>query len=231
MRKLLIVDASKPFTDALTDVLKNEFDLQICHDGENALKMLLSFQPDVLVLNLMLPYKDGLTLLRESAHRPKIILAVTPYINAYIEQVAAGLGVQYLMIMPTVNALRVQLMDMVTTAVPLKETLTGQTAVHLHILNFPTHLDGYQQLCVGIPILAREPSLRLSKELYPAIAEYFGLPDPRTVEHSIRKAIASAWAHKDSAVWAKYFPPRPDGVIPCPSNKAFLCRVAELLEL
>ena len=230
MHKLLIVDASESFTDALTDVFKNEFDLQICHDGETALEQLLSFQPEVLILNLMLPFKDGLTVLQESAHRPRVILAVCPYVNTYIEQAAINLGVQFIMIMPTVNALRVRLMDMIATIAP-KSDPSNQTQVHLHILNFLTHLDGYHQLCIGIPIFAKNPNMRLSKELYPAIAAHFGYPDARTVEHSIRKAIEAAWTCKNTAVWAKYFPPKSDGTIPCPTNKEFISHVAEMLEL
>lgn len=231
MRKLLIADSSEPFTDALEEVFRNEFDLQICQDGETALEKLLTFQPDVLILNLMLPFKDGLTVLQESAYKPGVILAICPYVNAYIEQVATSLGVQYIMIMPTVNALRVRLMDMIATAVSPKANLSDQTVVHLHILNFSTHLDGYHQLCVGIPIFAQNPNMRLSKELYPAIAEHFGLPDARTVEHSIRKAITSAWSSRTDTVWAKYFLPKPDGTIPCPSNKEFIARLAEMLDL
>lgn len=231
MRKLLIADASEPFTDGLRAVLKSEFQLQICHDGESALELLLSFRPDVLILNLMLPYKDGLTVLQESSHKPEIILAVTPFLNAYVEQAAASLGIQYLMIMPTVSALRVRLMDMIANTAAPKESLSSQVSVHLHALNFRPHLDGYQQLCVGLPILAQNPNLRLSKELYPAIAQYFQLADSRTVEHSIRKAIHSAWKNRNPLVWEKYFPPRPDGTLPCPSNKTFLCRMAEFLNL
>ena len=133
--------------------------------------------------------------------------------------------------MPKVNALRVRLMDMIAAAANSQESPPAQTVVHLHTLGFLTHLDGYQQLCVGIPLFAQNPGIRLTKELYPAIASQTGSPDGRTVEHSIRKAIAAAWARKDPAVWAKYFPPNSDGAIPCPTNKEFICRMAELLKL
>lgn len=231
MQKLLIVDGSEPFTDALREVFRGEFDLRICRDGETALEELLTFRPDILVINLMLPFKDGLTVLQESAHRPQVILAVCPYTNAYIEEAAADLGVQYIMLMPTVSSLRVRLMDMVATTVLPKSDLTRQSTVHLHILSFQTHLDGYQQLRYGLPIFARNPGIRLSKELYPAIAEHFSLPDPRTVEHSIRIAIESAWRHRDPAVWAKYFPPGPNNSVTCPTNKAFFSCLAQQLEL
>lgn len=231
MHKLLIADPSEPFSEALEAVLKNEFDLQICHDGDSALEALLTFQPDILILNFMLPFKDGLTLLQQSAHRPRIILAIAPYVSPYIEQSAAALGVQYIMIMPTVSTLRVRLMDILTSTCSPAGDLSAQTLLLLHTLNFPTHLDGYRHLCVGIPIFAENPDMRLSKELYPAIAAHFGSPDPRTVEHSIRKAIASAWASRDPRIWVKYFPPNADGTVDCPSNKAFISRLSAMLKL
>ncbi len=231
MYKLLIADSSEPYTDALQAILEREFDLRICQDGETALEQLLDFRPDALIVNLMLPFKDGLTVLQESAHRPRVILAITPFVNDYIQRVAENLGVQYMMIMPTVNSLRVRLMDLIATTIAPKEDLNAQAAVLLHSLNFLPHLDGYQQLCVGIPIFASNPGMRLSKELYPRIAAHFHLPDARTVEHSIRKAIASAWVRKDLSVWSKFFPTNESGEMPCPTNKEFIAHVAEFLEL
>jgi len=227
--KLLIADASEPYTDALEAIFKNEFDLRICHDGESALETLLTFQPDALVINFQLPYKDGLTVLQQSAHRPRVIIGLAPFVSPYMEQAIVNAGVQYVMIMPKVECLRVRLMDMLATMTEEKKDLSGQTALHLHMLNFRTHLDGYHQLCIGVPLFFRNPDICLSKELYPAIAAELGLPDPRTVEHSIRKAIEDAWYHRDPAVWAGFFPPNAAGKIPCPSNKKFFTAIAEKL--
>lgn len=224
MLKLLVADMSPEFTDALENTLGSEFEMQICHDGETALELLHYFQPDVLVLNLVLPFKDGLTVLQESTHKPRVILAVTHILPPYAQQRALDLGVQYIMFTPRISALRVRLMDLIAENQP-KEG--GRTAVHLHALGFRTNLDGYRQLCVGIPIFAQNPGMLLSKELYPAIALVFCLPDPRTVEHSIRKAITDAWAHRDIIVWEKYFP----GACEAPTNKAFISRLAEMSEL
>lgn len=230
MYKLLIADPSEAYTDALEETFRHEFDLMICHDGETALELLYSFQPDVLILNLSLPYKDGLTVLQQAAHHPKVILAISPIINPYVEQVSVHLGIQYIMIMPTVASLRVRLMDMIATTISPKPDLTAQTVVHLHTLGFHTHLDGYRQLCIGLPLFADNPGIRLSKELYPAISDQLGHMDPRSVEHSIRKSIENAWSQRDTLVWIKYFPGH-TAERRCPSNKEFLSRIAEMLEL
>lgn len=230
MLKLLIADPSEGVTDILAEIFRNDFDLRICHDGESALETLNAFQPDALLINLQLAYKDGLTVLQESAHRPKVILASVPYMNPYLEAKAIEVGIQYVQFSPTTQSQRVRLMDMITTTLTDKNDLEAQTRLHLHILNFRTHLDGYKQLRIAIPMYAADPRILLSKELYPRIADCCDLPDPRTVEHSMRKAIEDAWRHKKQATWAGYFPTKSDGTIPCPTNKTFLAGVADKLE-
>lgn len=229
MYKLLIADASEPYTDALADVFQNEFQLKICHNGKSALEALLSFAPDILILNLMLPLKDGFSVLRESAHRPRVILAISPFFNAYIEQSAIHLGIHCVAVMPTISSLRAQLMDLIANFIAPVQDPNAQVLVHLHTLGFQTHLDGYRQLCIGIPLFAATIGMRLSKELYPAIAKLLGDLDARSVEHSIRKAIENAWARRDIPVWAKYFPGHAVEHR-CPSNKEFISRIAEMLE-
>ena len=228
MQRLLIVDASQAYTDALEGTLKNEFEILVSHDGEDALQKLNAFQPDALVINLMLPHKDGLAILNESQHRPRIILAITTIVTPYIEYAACSAGVQFLMITPTVSSLRARLLDMVDC--PLQEDPVAQIIAHLRILKFPTHLTGYRQLYMAISIYAHNPNILLSKELYPAVAQYFELSDARAVEHSIRQIIDAAWKRRDPVVWAKYFPPAPDGYFPRPTNKAFISTIANRLK-
>ena len=231
MRRLLIADASEAYTSALQESFQSEFELMLCHDGETALETLHSFRPDALILNLMLPYKDGLTVLQESRHRPQVILAYSTFINEYIQQTACGLGIQYLMLLPTVNALRVRLIDMIGANLSDRKDPSIQIATHLHILNFPTHLDGYHQLGIAIAMFAQNPSMLLSKELYPAIARHLGTIDGRAVEHSIRKAIFVAWKRMDPLVWAEYFLPAQDGTLLRPTNKEFISTIANRLTL
>lgn len=232
MLRLLIVDSSEPYTSILTEVLSPEFEICSCSDGETALELLLSFKPDVLIINLHLPFKDGLTVLQETAWKPRIILAITSVLNQYIERRIVDLGVTYTMITPSINALRVRLMDMVfhPEEVTSKPDLQAQTATHLHILGMPAHLDGYRLLIIGIPIFCKDPHQKITKELYPSIASIIN-KDGRSVEHSIRHAIETIWKKRDETVWAKYFPPDAHGKSLCPTNKVFLARMAQILQL
>lgn len=224
MLKLLLADMSEEFTGAVEKALHNEFEMKICHDGETALELLHYFKPDVLIIHILLPFKDGLTVLQESTHKPRIVMAIAHYLPPYAEKRALDLGVQYLLFSPTVETLRVRLMDLIAESRPREDT---RVAVHLHTLGFRTNLDGYRQLCEGIPLYAQNPGMLLSKELYPIIAEKFSLPDCRTVEHSIRKAITDAWSRRNPIIWEKYFP----GATEAPTNKVFISKLSEMAQM
>lgn len=229
MPRLLIAVRSAVFAAALESRFQHEYDIRICTDGCRALEALLQFQPDGLILDLVLPMKDGFCILQESAFRPGIILAITDCVTPYVQQTAYDLGIQHMLLMPTVHAVCTTFLRMLPQS--RKQDITGQVIAHLQALDIPPVLDGYHQLCVGIPLYAADPGQKLCQNLYPAIAEKLALYDGRNVERSIRTAIHSAWLSKDPAVWAKYFPPDCTGSIPCPSNKQFLTRIVQLLEL
>lgn len=230
MLKLLIADSSEPFTDALTEIFSSSFHIRCCADGDTALEMLLEYRPDLLIMNLQLPYKDGLTVLQEAAFLPEHILVVSNYVGAYAHKSMLALGVTYVMISPSIDSVRVRVMDMLCQKKEPKQIadLRAAVATHLHILNFLTHMDGYQQLCEAIPLFYKDPHQRLTKELYPAVAEVCGSKDGRSVEHSIRKAIDAAWHIRNHTVWSKYFPLDNQQ---CPTNKEFISRIVQMLLL
>lgn len=231
MQKLLIADSSEIFICALEAALNGQFQIMTCADGDTLLELLHEYRPDVLILNLMLPYKDGLTVLQESTFHPPLIIAITMHVNAYVERSIAALGIDYVMISPSVSAVKLRLQDLIRQYTVQDAGLDpeGKAIHHLHLLNFHTHLDGYRQLCLALPMFARNPDQLLTKELYPAVAELCGCKDGRSVEHSIRKAIQAAWKNRDNAIWRKYFALSSRGTASCPTNKEFICRLAEML--
>ena len=233
MDKLLIVDSSVAFTSAVEKILKDQFLIQTCHDGDSAIAALESYRPDVLIINLMLPYRDGLMVLQETTFHPHIILAITTHINGYIQNSIRELGIDYTMICPSAKVLCLRLQDLIRNYNAKPNTTDSlQTVIHhLDLLGFSVHWDGYRQLCVAIPQYAQDPGQFFTKELYPAVAKQCGSKSAECVEHSIRKSIHSAWAKGDMALWRKYFTPGPRGRIVCPSNKEFICRLSELLNI
>ena len=231
MRRLLISHSSEVYALALARRVGSEFDVRICCDGAQAPALLNAFQPEILILHTSMPRKDALSILRETPWTPPVIIATTNHLDDRQEKRLLSLGVQQILLMPTVSAVALCLQTLLSQKDQGEDRLDPQqfAAIHLHILNFQVHLDGYHQLCVGLPLCCENPRQPLTKQLYPAIAKALNVSDWRAVEHSIRKAIFTAWQQRDDVVWSKYFPPDGHGQSPCPSNKQFISRLTEML--
>jgi two-component system, OmpR family, response regulator VicR len=65
-KKILVVDDEKPIADILMFNLRKEgYDVYCAYDGHEALKMVEDIQPDLVLLDIMLPLRDGMEVCRE----------------------------------------------------------------------------------------------------------------------------------------------------------------------
>ena len=65
-QKILIIDDDSNIADLISLYLKKEmFDTAVAPDGESAIQMYRTFLPDLVLLDLMLPGKDGYQVCRE----------------------------------------------------------------------------------------------------------------------------------------------------------------------
>ncbi|HZG59113.1 MAG TPA: response regulator YycF [Anoxybacillus sp.] len=65
-KKILVVDDEKPIADILQFNLKKEgYEVVCAYDGEEALQKVEEFTPDLILLDIMLPQKDGIEVCRE----------------------------------------------------------------------------------------------------------------------------------------------------------------------
>jgi two-component system response regulator VicR len=66
MGKILVVDDEKPIADILKFNLEKEgYEVVCAFDGEEAVQLAFSEDPDLILLDLMLPIKDGMDVCRE----------------------------------------------------------------------------------------------------------------------------------------------------------------------
>jgi two-component system response regulator MtrA len=64
--KVLVVDDDSSLAEMLTIVLRNEgYDTRVCATGDRALESVREFRPDIVLLDLMLPGKDGVDVCRD----------------------------------------------------------------------------------------------------------------------------------------------------------------------
>lgn len=79
MAKILIIEDEKEITEVLTDYFELE-KYQVCcsYDGADGLVQFEKFKPDLIILDLMIPYLDGmdvLRIIRQKSQVPIIILS------------------------------------------------------------------------------------------------------------------------------------------------------------
>ena len=66
MKKILVVDDEKPISDIVKfNLAKEGYDVYTAYDGEEALEKVTEVEPDLILLDLMLPKMDGLEVARE----------------------------------------------------------------------------------------------------------------------------------------------------------------------
>ena len=66
MKKILVVDDEKPISEIVKyNLVKEGYEVFTAYDGEEALEKVEEVEPDLIILDLMLPKMDGLEVARE----------------------------------------------------------------------------------------------------------------------------------------------------------------------
>lgn len=231
--KLLIADGNDEFRESVAQSLRKSYQVRTCRSGAQALELLQSFRPDILMTDLMLSELDSLTLLEMAAQagiRPKV-LVVAHHFSPYAMAALHRLEVDYCMRKPcSLQAVMCRLNDFAAEtgpAAPVENGPEEQVAATLVQLGFGPHLDGFRYLCKAIPLFAQDTGQAITKELYVAVGECFN-KDARQVERSIRSAIEGAWKRRSDAQWSRFFTPGPGGCVPKLSNGKFIAHLSHL---
>lgn len=232
MLKLLIADGTEAFRLALTENLRERYMVRACQEGYETLEAMLSFKPDLVVLDLMLPGLEGISVLQRAAESgvEPVVLATTGYFSEYISDAISRLNVGYVMVKPCdVQAATARLLDLAERmkepplAQPDDRTLVSNLLLALGIA---TNLRGYSYLRDAILAEIREPGQQVTKTLYPDVGKPYGATGIQ-VERAIRTAIDKAWAWRNAELWKQYFLGNGMGASLKPSNAVFICTLAD----
>ena len=91
-KTILIVDDEKPIVDILVYNLEKEgYNTLEAYDGETAIEIALDKKPDLILLDVMLPKVDGLTVCRKLRHTLKVPILM---ISAKDEEIDKILGLE-----------------------------------------------------------------------------------------------------------------------------------------
>ncbi len=243
---VIIADNTEEFCSSLTAALKKTGGFQVlgtAGDGEQAIRMVTERKPDILVLDLMLPKRDGLSVLKALAsmeHRP-ITLATSGFITEFVASAAANLGVRYLMLKPCdMDAMVERLVEIRggENARKSHPQRPGKTDIEtmvtgiIHEIGVPAHIKGYQYLREAIIIAVNDMDVinAITKVLYPQVAKTFQTT-PSRVERAIRHAIEVAWDRGDLDTLQRFFGYTVSNTKGKPTNSEFIALIADKLQL
>ena len=243
---VLIADNSEEFCTALSAALQRteRFSIAgIAGDGETALQLLEERRPDILVLDLMLSKKDGLSLLKGISgwERRPAVVATSGFMTDFVASAAAGLGVAYLMLKPCdtqalVDRLEELRGDAGKPIVPRRpvqtQSIEALVTGIIHEIGVPAHIKGYQYLREAIIIAVNDMDVinAITKVLYPQVAKTFQTT-PSRVERAIRHAIEVAWDRGDLDTLQRFFGYTVSNTKGKPTNSEFIALIADKLQL
>ena len=234
MQRVLIADTAGAWRDTLEQALSRQYLLRTCHDGRQALELIRQFQPDVLILDLMLSGADGLSVLKAlEGHpdRPRIIVTgrlFSDFVHMALERYRVDSAMLKPCALQSVLDRVAELMAQETLLFPVSLDPVDDINALLVRLGVRTSQQGFRFLRSGILRLMEDPTQQLTKSLYPAIGEEFGTTRDN-VEKGLRTAVTCAWQGRRDELWRFYFPPAPSGQIPKPTAGQFLRRLADVM--
>ena len=243
---VLIADNSEEFCTTLTAALQRTDRFTVAGtatDGEQAALLLEERRPDILVLDLMLAKRDGLSLLKSISgwdRRPAVV-ATSGFMTDYVASAAAGLGVAYLMLKPCdtqalVDRLEELRFDAGRPALPRRpvqtQSIEALVTGIIHEIGVPAHIKGYQYLREAIIIAVNDMDVinAITKVLYPQVAKTFQTT-PSRVERAIRHAIEVAWDRGDLDTLQRFFGYTVSNTKGKPTNSEFIALIADKLQL
>ena len=258
---VLIADDNKEFCSILNDYLLNQKDIVvtgIAKDGREALELIQQKQPDLVVLDIIMPHLDGLGVLEklngmDLDKMPRVIV-LSAVGQDKITQQAITLGADYYVVKPfdmDIFTKRIREMfntqdvetkrrSVSTQVVEREAAATSRGPIDLeteitsiiHEIGVPAHIKGYMYLREAITMVVNDMELlsAVTKELYPSIAKKYNTTASR-VERAIRHAIEVAWGRGQVDAINKLFGYTVHNEKGKPTNSEIIAIIADKLRL
>ena len=255
-----IADDNKDFCEILTDFFETQQNIEIAfivHDGIQTVEAVFKEKPDLLILDMIMPYLDGLGVLEkingmELENVPKTIM-LSAVGQESITQKAIGLGAEYYVVKPfdlNILAKRIyqlsgydQLNNQSNNKGNISKSIISKDEIKkndlevditniIHEVGVPAHIKGYQYLRHAITMVVEDMDLlsAVTKELYPAIAKKNNTT-PSRVERAIRHAIEVAWNRGKIETLNNLFGYTVHNDKGKPTNSEFIAIIADKLRL
>ncbi|ACK97743.1 sporulation transcription factor Spo0A [Bacillus thuringiensis] len=255
--KVCLVDDNKELVSMLESYVAAQDDMEVigtAYNGQECLNLLADKQPDVLVLDIIMPHLDGLAVLEKMRHierlkQPSVIM-LTAFGQEDVTKKAVDLGASYFILKPfdmenltshirqvsgKANAMIKRPLPSFRSATTVDgkpKNLDASITSIIHEIGVPAHIKGYMYLREAISMVYNDIELlgSITKVLYPDIAKKYNTTASR-VERAIRHAIEVAWSRGNIDSISSLFGYTVSMSKAKPTNSEFIAMVADKLRL
>lgn len=199
---VIIADGSEQLCQQIAaEVQQNEnfTVVGLAYDGKQAKELVRQNRPDILVLDMMLPERDGIAVLRDinGMEKKPTVIATSSFVTDYVAAMAANLGARYLLLKPLEATLLVERMmelSCLNTSRIVNDSLQLRISKTLYELGVPAHIKGFQYLHAVISLIIADEDLinTIAKDWYRQVAEAFNTL-PSRVDRAIQHAKETAF--------------------------------------
>src|SRR5690625_4664741 len=220
------------------------------YNGRECLEMLDELEPDVLILDIIMPHMDGLTVLdklqNSGRNKQMNVIMLTAFGQEDVMRKAVHYGVSYFILKPfdlesLVSKIREVYsvnygyeINMAEKQKPYKKEKDIESTITsiMHDIGVPAHIKGYLYLREAISMVYNDIELlgSITKILYPEIAKKYNTTSSR-VERAIRHAIEVAWNRGNIDSITDLFGYTVNVSKSKPTNSEFIAMVADKLRL
>ena len=243
--RILIADNNVELCQVLQQFFALHDDLEVvgaAHDGEQALREIQRLEPDLVLLDITMPYLDGIGVLEAlkamSLRKKPKVFVITAFGSDHLLSRLLALGADYFLVKPFRLEILLERLRQFSSA-PGKMIVGQEAAAEdgplsmdqkvvqiLHKMGVPPHFKGFAYLRDAVLMYLEEGYYAggLTKEMYPALAEKYNTT-MSGVEAGIRNALAAAWKNVNAEVFKKLCEPYCDDRMP--TNSLIIARIVE----
>ncbi len=256
--RVAIADDNERMVNLLKDIMEGDSEIEVvgtAKDGMEALNMIEESEPDLVLLDLIMPKLDGLGVLEKlkrtrSEKKTPVIIVVTAIGQEGITENAFELGADYYILKPFDNDTllsrikqvkpgnRTRLIDSNRQNIYenkeeyMERNLESDVTNIIHEIGVPAHIKGYQYLRDAIMMSVNDGEMlnSITKLLYPSIAKQHKTT-PSRVERAIRHAIEVAWSRGKMDTIDELFGYTVSNGKGKPTNSEFVALIADKIRI
>ena len=250
-----IADDNQKILDMLENIISMDKELNLvgkAKNGEEMCQIIKDRQPDVVLLDLIMPKMDGLTVMEQvnqdnSVNKRPYFIVITAVGQERITEDAFNKGANYYVMKPFNNEV---LLDRIKSVRKMfrnyekknedgrlegtarGEDLENRVTNMLHEIGIPAHIKGYHYLRDAIIMAVKDMDVlnAITKILYPTVAKKYQTTSSR-VERAIRHAIEVAWSRGKLDTLDELFGYTVSTGKGKPTNSEFIALIADTIQL